>query len=421
MAADSSEFGKTGMRFRVEVTPLGGEHSGSNNFAVAEHWQAAFSDVRELRRESSPEDALSFEALGDDAHRIIDAERNLRYIVEPAQDERAHYASFVLLGARDVEPSEEAPFGYRERAVRLVGEASRERARQVLEALLEVVRAELLDAPFGQVIELGAFVGEDIGMSSPVATLSFKDWRGEMDFWFAGELDRPPAAPPRAAEQQPTASEPPHVAEPPPVVPEASRAPVPAARPLLKVRAPRPAGEPVPSSRRAREDLIGDLFDTMHQLDFAPDIPSGVAFVQNVLETLLPGRVSAVHVFDIDTRTFMLVGVRGISRSFIGQRLSDGDPFFAELMHQKRAQRVEGEVLGASQLRGHFQEDPPARLMAAPVLCEERDLGVIEVGDPEGPEPYSEQEAAALDFIASRFGEFLARRPIVLDAELFGR
>ncbi len=411
------------MRFRVEVTPLGGEHSGSNNFAVAEHWQAAFSDVRELRRESSPEDALSFEALGDDAHRIIDAERSLRYIVEPAQDERAHYASFVLLGARDVEPSEEAPFGYRERAVRLVGEVSRERARQVLEALLEVVRAELIDAPFGQVIELGAFVGDDIGMSSPVATLSFKDWRGEMDFWFAGELDGQPAVPesPGAFEPEPAAPEPPHVAGQPPVVLEAPRAAVPAARPLLKVHTPRPAGEPVPSSRRAREDLIGDLFDTMHQLDFAPDIPSGVAFVQNVLETLLPGRVSAVHVFDIDTRTFVLVGVTGISRSFIGQRLPDGDPFFAELMHQKRAQRVEGEMLGATQLRGHFQDKPPARLMAAPVLCEERDLGVVEVGDPEGPEPYSEQEAAALDFIASRFGEFLARRPIVLDAELFGR
>lgn len=159
----------------------------------------------------------------------------------------------------------------------------------------------------------------------------------------------------------------------------------------------------------------------MHQLDFAPDIRGGVAFVQNVLETLLPGRVSAVHVFDIDTRTFMLVGVRGLSPSLIGRTLSDGDAFFSEVMHQQRALRVEGDMLGAKQLRGHFEESPPTRLMAAPVLCEGRDLGVIEVGDPEGPEPYSEQEAAALDFIASRFGEFLARRPIVLDAELFGR
>ena len=71
-------------------------------------------------------------------------------------------------------------------------------------------------------------------------------------------------------------------------------------------------------------------------------------------------------------------------------------------------------------VRGHFKAHPPQRLMATAVHFGGRDLGVVEIGDPQGREPYSEHEAAALDYIAERLGGFLAARPIVLDDELFG-
>src|SRR6478735_132625 len=103
------------MRFRVEITPLGGQSSGTNNFAVADHWQSALREVRALRGEAGDENSLSVEALGEDARRVIDAERQLRYVIEPAPESLPRGSSFLVMGARDVQPSDAVPLGYRER------------------------------------------------------------------------------------------------------------------------------------------------------------------------------------------------------------------------------------------------------------------------------------------------------------------
>lgn len=402
------------MRFRVEITPLAGETSGTDNFAVADHWQSALRDVRELRGEAGGEDALSVEALGEDAHRVIDVERRLRYLVEPAPESGSQESSRLVMGARDVQPTEAVPLAYRERAVRLVGPASRERTRHVLESLLDELLADASQRPFGQVIELAAFASDAVDMSSPLATLSYRDWREDVTWWFSEGLPHAsPQTEPAPKDELPAQK----AAQENGAGVRPSSAPP--ARPLLESTRPAPVDEALPSSRRAQEELITELFDVMHELDYARDLPSGVRFVLDVVAKVLPGRVSAVHVFDIDARRFVLVGGRGLPRGVLGATLPESDPFFHALLLRKRARRVEGDALGSNELRGHFAPSPPKRLMASPMLHRGRDLGVIEVGDPEGPEPYSDHEAAALDYIASRLAEFLARRPIVLDAELF--
>jgi hypothetical protein len=134
---------------------------------------------------------------------------------------------------------------------------------------------------------------------------------------------------------------------------------------------------------------------------------------------MLPSRVSAVHVFDIDRHCFVLTGARGLSDEIVGSKLPETDPFFRWLRSHGRTRRLEGAQVGVSVVRGHFKAQPPKRLMATAVQFGGRDLGVLEIGDPQGKEPYSEHEAAALDYIAERLGGFLAARPIVLDDALF--
>ena len=156
----------------------------------------------------------------------------------------------------------------------------------------------------------------------------------------------------------------------------------------------------------------------MHALDFVPDVMNGVAFVLEVLERMLPSRISAVHVYDSTRRSYVLVGARGLGESVIGSKLPETDAFFRWLRSNGRTRRLEGAQVGLSVVRGHLRVSPPKRLMAAPIHFAGRDLGVVELGDPQGSAPYSEHEAAALDYIAERLGGFLAARPFVLDDKL---
>lgn len=47
-----------------------------------------------------------------------------------------------------------------------------------------------------------------------------------------------------------------------------------------------------------------------------------------------------------------------------------------------------------------------------------RYLGAVELLNPPGGEPFTENEANALDYICEQLAEFLASRPIVLDRDV---
>jgi GAF domain-containing protein len=56
--------------------------------------------------------------------------------------------------------------------------------------------------------------------------------------------------------------------------------------------------------------------------------------------------------------------------------------------------------------------------LSGPVRQGGRYLGLIELANPSGGDPYHESEANALDYICEQFAEFLVNRPIVLDADV---
>jgi GAF domain-containing protein len=173
------------------------------------------------------------------------------------------------------------------------------------------------------------------------------------------------------------------------------------------------------SGRRSpSEDLISELFEEMHQLRFMPDIVAGAEYVLNILGRVLPCEGVLVHVFDINTRQFIVVRAVGpTSQNALLHRTPDTFALFRETFRRARtlsfpnADREEA-----------FHDGRWERLGVAPrtALCGAvqqggRYLGVIELANPKGGEAFHDSEINAVDYICEQFADFVASRPIVLD------
>ncbi len=159
----------------------------------------------------------------------------------------------------------------------------------------------------------------------------------------------------------------------------------------------------------------------MHELHFSPDMIQGVEFVLGVLNSTLPSEGIVVHVYDINTRQFVIVRALGPSpQSVILHRTSDSDPLFKKAMRRHRSLRVQDVTTEPAYEDGRFRllGVAPATALFGPVQLSGRYLGAVELLNPSGGEPYTENEANALDYICEQLAEFLAARPIVLDADV---
>jgi GAF domain-containing protein len=180
------------------------------------------------------------------------------------------------------------------------------------------------------------------------------------------------------------------------------------------------AAEKPTSKRRIGEDLIGDLFESMHELHFMADVVAGAEFVLSVLETALPSELSVVHVFDINTGKFIIVRQRGGAERCLLHPTPDDDAFVKQVMRAPRATSVAEAASDDYFKSGRWQllGRTVRHALSGPVRQGGRYLGLIELANPIGAQPYHESEANALDYICEQFAEFLANRPIVLDADV---
>jgi hypothetical protein len=194
---------------------------------------------------------------------------------------------------------------------------------------------------------------------------------------------------------------------------------------LLQRRASRPDSEG-PSQkialgrRRAGEDLISELFESMHELHFARDIAVGADFVLGVLQQVLPCEAIVIQVFDINTRNFVAVrGRGGGAERAVLHRTPDSDPLTAEIMRRdrSRAYRPEADARFKSGRWGTIGLSLH-EVLCGPVRQGGRYLGMIELANPQGGAPFHETEINALDYICEQFADFVASRPVVLDPDV---
>jgi hypothetical protein len=204
-------------------------------------------------------------------------------------------------------------------------------------------------------------------------------------------------------------------AAPPP--PPSSRAapPFPVPAPLV------PIAQNQPRRHRADEDLISELFETMHSLRFMPDLISGADFVLKVLQAALPCELTIVHIFDINNRQFVVVRAHGPgSDKLLLHRTSDQDSLLDGVLRRRRAFRVD-EATEDSRYRAGRWGLTPVRVASA--LCgavqeHGRYLGAIELVNPPGGGAFYDSELNALDYICEQFADFVASRPIIVDPDI---
>jgi GAF domain-containing protein len=169
------------------------------------------------------------------------------------------------------------------------------------------------------------------------------------------------------------------------------------------------------------DDLIGELFDRMHDLHFMPDLVTGSDYVVQALSALLPTEIVLVHVFDINAREFVVVRAAGPGgKKALLHRTPDTEPLFRQALRRTRTLHIE-RLDGDARFSAPRYQGLDVTLRSAlcgPVQHGGRYLGIIELLNPITSDPFYESEINALDYICDQFADFVANRPIVLDHEV---
>lgn len=173
--------------------------------------------------------------------------------------------------------------------------------------------------------------------------------------------------------------------------------------------------------RRAGEDLIGELFETMHELHFMRGVADGAEFMLAAVDSIVPCDGVLIHVFDINTRQFVVVRAKGPgAMQALLHRTPDTDPFFHAVMRRPGCVAVQ-DVASEPRVLGPRWEAlgvQPVRALCGGVRQGGRYLGLLELINPLGDAPFHQTEQNAVDYVCEQFAEFLVNRPIVLDADV---
>jgi GAF domain-containing protein len=197
----------------------------------------------------------------------------------------------------------------------------------------------------------------------------------------------------------------------------------PSPRPLPVVTA---AAPPSRTGRLTGEELIDDLFESMHTLDFCKDAIDGAAFTLQLAMEKLGSAAGMVHLYDIDRREFVVVHAAGPGAEALrGLRTADTEPLVDESMRTQGALFFE-ETSPTRRTKGRRWEvlraaiEPPrttGSIACARVAQGGRFLGLIELVHLAGAPAFAEGDDHALSYIAKRFTEFCAERGVLLSGD----
>jgi GAF domain len=273
-------------------------------------------------------------------------------------------------------------------------------------------------------------------------------------------VDATPAAPPPPPVPKPPPAQQP-IAPPPPLVPKArsssasSRrrinrgssspdheadavAKAPSVKPEVDVAAPRAFVTPPPppaapasvapqGSMRPRvsgDELIADLFQAMHELDFCADSVEAASFTLALAMEKLASDAGIVHLYDIDQREFVIVRAAGPSVSSLrGMRTSDADPLAAEALRTRGAVIVRDPEKDPRAKGARWQAvrnaigAPLSAIACARAAQAGRFLGLLELCNTGADGGFEAGDEHALSYIAERFTEFVAAHGVMLGDE----
>ena len=220
------------------------------------------------------------------------------------------------------------------------------------------------------------------------------------------------------------------VADPTPAPPvaAAAAAAAPAAAPALgRTGSGRfePRSTPAPTSDRPRarpEDLMSEIFESMHDLHFLRDSLEGADFVLELLHQKLPTKVAIIHLYDINSKEFVVVKARAPGSGILGTRSREGTGLVGAASKSGHGILVEDAAKDERWSRERYQAAgyTPRSLCVVPVRLGQRYLGAIELADHTDGKAFGEDVLHAVTYIAEQFAEFVADRGVTLRADQSG-
>lgn len=391
-----------------------------------------------------------------------------------AEIETASGSDFRLLSRRDEAPTTETPLYYRERVYVGPADMTSERAEEILRGRFAELRESLAHATPGKFFHLAMFDhefplgpdGRGRPLRPPVATLVYKDWRGEAVVQFPLEESRgtapepmrtpqkpasvppparpistppPPAVsiaasqPPAVAAAPPPAAQPPPASEPPPasharpasqpppsaepvrVAPSSRPPPMQVAEPRIAVKA-EPKPEPKYRQQRTTTDehdaRLAHAFEAGQDLLFLTTPVEGLDFVVKLLGELVPCEAVSACLYDIDTDEFRFVSMSGPGSD---ERRGEAVPRAMGIMGAV-AEMHDSAGVRLVQPGSDPRFDPgvdgrvglePRDLLYQPVTHHGLLLGVLQLLNRASGRGFSESDGDLVAYVARQTGEFL--------------
>jgi hypothetical protein len=367
----------------------------------------------------------------------------------------------VMLGHRDEETSQESPLTYRERSYYWPPPAGRNEVERALRAELSGLQKALVGRARGQYVNLAVFdhAFSDKPMRPPVATLQWKDWRGEAVFawlepsapsWQVPPAGKPvtssflpdPLAPAPSAFPLPTAplpapSPPPAAAAAPFPLPAPAAAPLPQPAPAPSPQpalAAAPLAEPAPLAAAApaqsittpmraptRRESTGEqdlrltvAFEAVQDLYFLATPADGLDFAVKLLAELVPSEAISGCIYDINTDEFRFVALTGegaSDRRAAAVRSKQG--LFGAAAHGGRDNLIVPDVMSDARFDPEIdgRQNLAIRNMAFFVLHKADQLfGMLQLINRDSGRAFSEADVAVASYIADQMTTFLREK-----------
>jgi hypothetical protein len=171
----------------------------------------------------------------------------------------------------------------------------------------------------------------------------------------------------------------------------------------------------------ADNELLGALFERMHELSFAPSLGDGAEFVLSVLADTIPCAGVIIHVIDPVDHQLVVVRAHGPnSQRILLSRTPQSEP------RLEPALRQQGSTPSPPPVTRHHDPAATATLwqrlgvtvqhsLCGPSVHTGSLVALIELANPTRGGDFHEDEINALDYICDQFADFVAERPVGFD------
>ncbi len=440
--------------------------SGNRHHTIkADSWFAALAKIRTAQGDESPLSGFALD-IRDDVVVANDPHSRTKYTVRaappgsPSADSQgggtngtasseSTASGLTTWSSREDPPTPQRPLLYRELC--FVASMTEDDAELALRRELADVRDDLSSVEERKFVAMALFSSADEAQAHalPIATLVWKDWRGDPVVVFPRRPSHePPSMLPSqlggSALEQIKAAAAPAVQPPPsgePAIPLLTSAPatselassstssaVHAAEAVrLSVSSVPPEANreslPPPPSGRAkvvtdrppRDDLLAELFDQMQELFEATDAAHAARICLRIAGSVIGAEQVIMHGVDIDRREFVAIAsAGGGGRELLLLRTSVKDPILGEVAKRRRAM-IHYEVPPSITRYGALVGGERT-VITAPALAAGRVVAVLElVASSSSRAAFSADDSSACSYIMERYGEYIASNGLTFE------